>query len=191
MPGKHDGTTAEPGGTLRLAALGAAALFGLAAAAGGWLWWSSGVAANPLAGPEALAAQSVRALRGGDVAAAQEALTRELAWNPRSASAWCRQAYARYRLSGRFDASVQQALLTSYEAAPLDAEAFAWRLQFIFENWGAASPPLRDRAVAEARAFHGQWPTHGAVRNVLAQVRDPTGQLALRLAVRSAPPKGR
>ena len=77
------------------------------------------------------------------------------------------------------------------DGRPVDAEAFAWRLQFIFDHWQEASPSLRNHAMREARAFHTQWATRPVVENLFTQVRNPTGQFALRLAVRGAEPKSR
>jgi hypothetical protein len=176
---------------MRPVALALAGLFGLAAVGAGALWVAQGMAGSPAASPEILAAESVRALGRGDATAAERALRRELDWGERRASAWCRLAFARFSRSGRFDAAVNQALLKSYEVGPFDTEAFAWRLQFVFEHWGQASPALREHAMREARAFHAQWPTRPAVEALIPQVRNPTGQFALRLAVRDAEPKTR
>jgi hypothetical protein len=175
----------------RAAALALGGLFGIAAAGIGGLWIAQGSLASPLASPEVLAAESVRALRAGDAAAAERALRRELAWGDRRASAWCRLAYARYSRTGRVDGEVEQALLKSYAIAPYDVDAFAWRLQFIFDHWQQVSPALRRHAMSEARAFHTEWPTRPVVETVIGQVRNPTGQFALRLAVRGAEPKPR
>lgn len=176
---------------MRPVALAFSGVFGLAAVAIGALWISQGSLLSPLAGPDTLAAESVRALNEGDPAAAEAAIRRELAWGERRASAWCRLAYTEYRRSGRFDPKVHAALLKSYEVAPFDAESFVWRLRFIFDHWQEAPPALRQRAMAEARAFHTVWETRLAVEAVIGQVRDPTGQFALRLAIRGAEPKPR
>lgn len=181
--------TTRPGG-LRPLALGLSAVFGLTAAALGALWVAQG-SLGPFSSPETLAAESVRALRQGDAAAARQAIARELAWGDRRASAWCRLAFAEFVSSRRFDAKVTGALVKSYEVAPFDAEAVAWRLQFIFNHWGDAPPALRRAAMREARAFHAQWTTRPMIEALVPQVRDPTGQFALRLAIRGAEPKSR
>lgn len=190
MQAQRGGAATARTGGLRPLALGLSAVFGLAAAALGALWVAQG-SLGPLSSPETLAAESVRALRQGDTAAARQAIARELAWGDRRASAWCRLAFAEFASSRRFDAKVAGPLMKSYEVAPFDAEAVAWRLQFIFDHWAEAPPPLRRAAMREARAFHAQWVTRPTIEALVPQVRDPTGQFALRLAIRGAEPKSR
>lgn len=191
MQADRNGTTTAPRRAgMRPAALALGGLFGLAAVGIGALWVAQG-SLGPLAGPDTLAAESVRALGERDPAAAEQAIARELAWGERRASAWCRLAFAEFSRSGRFTPKVSRALLKSYEVAPFDAEAFVWRLQFIFDHWEEAPPALRREAMREARAFHAQWATRPAVEALVPQVRDPTGQFALRLALRGAEPKPR
>jgi hypothetical protein len=179
------------GRVMRPAALAVGGLFALAAVGAAVLWVGGRRAASPLAGPEALAAASVRALEAGHPRSAELTIARELAWGERRPSAWCRLAYARYLESGRVDERANAALLRSYEVAPLDADAFAWRVRFVFGNWSAASPQVRRHAMAEARAFHAQWPTRPVIEAAIGQVRDPVGRFALSLAVRGAEPKAR
>lgn len=175
----------------RAAGLGLAAVFGLCALGIGGLWIAQGSLSSPVTSPDVLAGESVRALRAGDAAAAERALRRELAWGERRPSAWCRLAYARFSRSGRVDAGVEQALLKSYEVAAFDVDAFAWRVRFIFDHWREVSPVLRRHAMREARAFNSEWPTRPAMQAVAAEVRDPTGRFALKLALRGAEPKAR
>lgn len=165
--------------------------FAAAAVGAAVLWVGSGSTSSPLAAPDTLAAESVRALDARDTAAAEAALERELAWGIHRPSAWCRLAYARFLKSGRFDGGVNAALRRSYEVGPLDADAYGWRVRFVFDNWSAADAVVRRRAMAEARAFHAQWPTRPAIEAAMQQVRDPVGRFALRLAVRGAEPKSR
>lgn len=178
-------------GGMRPVALVLAGLFGLAAVGAGVVWVGSGQSGGSLAGPEALAAESVRALEARDATAAERALTRELAWGEHRPSTWCRLAYARFMKAGRMDDKVNAAVRRSYQVAPLDADTFAWRVRFVFDNWGAAAPDVRRAAMAEARAFHAQWPTRPAIEASMQQVRDPLGRFALRFAVRGAEPKAR
>jgi hypothetical protein len=185
MHADHDGRVMKP------MALAVGAVFAVAALGAAVLWVGGGRATSPLAGPEALAAESIRALEVGRPKSAELAISRELAWGERRPSAWCRLAYARYLESGRVDDRVNAALLRSYEVAPLDADAFAWRVRFVFGNWGAVSPQVRRHAMAEARAFHAQWPTRPIIEAAMGQVGDPVGRLALSLAVRGAEPKAR
>lgn len=191
MAADSDGTTAAPRRpAMRTTALALSGVFGFAAIAIGGLWVAQG-SLGPLAAPDTLAAESVRALTAGDEEAAKKAIQRELAWGDRRASAWCRLAFAEFSRSGRFTPQVTQALMKSYEVAPYDAEAFVWRLQFIFDHWREVPAELRRKAMGEARAFHAQWATRPAVEALIPQVRDSTGQFALRLAVRGAEPKSR
>ena len=185
----RNGTTTGPRApAMRPAALALSALFGAAAVGIGALWVAQG-SMGPLSGPDTLAAESVRALGARDYAAAEQAITSELAWGERRGSAWCRLAFTEYARKGRFTPKVTRALLKSYEVAPYDAEAFAWRLQFIFDHWEEVPSALRREAMGEARAFHAQWATRPTVEALIPQVRDPTGQFALRLAIRGAEPK--
>lgn len=170
------------------AALALSAVFGLAAAGIAALWVAQGLVDGPLASPDTLAAESVRALTDADLSTAEAAIGRELAWGERRPSAWCRLAYVEFERSGAFGPKVSQALLKSYAVAPLDAETFAWRLRFVFDHWTEADPDLRRHAMAEARAFNSQWPTRPTVQALVGQVRDPAGQFALRLALRGAEP---
>ncbi len=178
-------------GVMKPVALATGGGFALAALAATVLWVGSGAAGSSLASPETLASESVRALYARDLGAAERALARELAWGDRRPSAWCRLAYARFMRSGRFDGAVNAALRRSYEVSPLDTDVYGWRTRFVFDNWSAADAVVRRHAMAEARAFHAQWPTRPTIEAAMQQVRDPVGRFALRLAVRGAEPKAR
>lgn len=175
--------------SMRPAALALSALFGLVALGAGGLWVAQGFPESALTSPDTLAAASAHALgeRGG-APAARQYINRELAWGDSRPSAWCRLALADFNQSGRFDAKVDRNLMKSYDAAPFDTELFTWRLQFVFDNWQSVSPALRTRAMREARAFHAKWETRLVVESVIPRVRNPTGQFALRLAIRGAEP---
>lgn len=175
---------------MRPVALALSGLFAAVALGMGGLWVAQ-QSLGPLSSPETLAAESVRALQAGEADVAKQAIARELEWGDRRASAWCRLAFAEFSRSRRFDDKVVAALTKSYEVASFDAEAFAWRIQFIFDHWTEVPEPLRRSAMREARGFHSDWSTRAAMEAVVPQVRDPTGQFALRLALRGAEPKSR
>lgn len=71
-------------------------------------------------------------------------------------------------------------VMRSYDLEPFGPELTRWRQTFLFDNWPALSPELRERSVSELSAV---FPRHGwALRDVPDAVEDPQGRMAAFMA---------
>lgn len=94
---------------------------------------------------------------------------------PTGASSWLRLAYIDREQNGHLSARAQAQVLRSYDLEPLGPELTRWRLTFLFENWDALSPSLRDKAINELAAV---FPRHGwALRDLPSTIQDPRGRM--------------
>ncbi|MGH7021045.1 MAG: hypothetical protein ACREEY_14250 [Brevundimonas sp.] len=108
-------------------------------------------------------------------------LTEQLiARRPTDAAAWLRLAYIDRLQHARLSAQAQDEVLRSYELEPLGPELTRWRQTFLFNNWPALSPELRERSLSELSAV---FPRHGwALRDIPDAVDDPQGRMAAFMA---------
>lgn len=121
-------------------------------------------------------------------AAAERARTlskAELSLSPARSSAWARLAYGRTLEAGRLTPTAAADLLRSYELAPHDADLVLWRTAFVYSNWSAAPPALREAAFEEVSAFAAMDLHREALLKAPALVNDPSGRLALVLALQN------
>lgn len=103
-----------------------------------------------------------------------------IARRPTDASARLRLAYIDRARHASLSMRAQADVLRSYELEPLGPELTRWRLTFLFENWGALSPSLRDKAMTELGAV---FPRHGwALRDLPSTIQNPRGRMVAFMA---------
>ncbi|MDP3175124.1 MAG: hypothetical protein Q8M88_11900 [Phenylobacterium sp.] len=141
--------------------------------------------------PTALARHSLELAKGASspakLAEAERLTRKELQFGPYRVDAWCRLAFIQRRRAGRLDNAAIQSMRRAYEVAPFSTEVFLWRTEFLFDNWSQAPDDLKQRALAETRAFYAMWRNRQAVELMAARVEDPAGRLAIELVLLSAP----
>lgn len=108
-------------------------------------------------------------------------LTEQLiARRPTDSAAWLRLAYIDKLQHAPLSAQAQAKVLRSYELEPFGPELTRWRQTFLFDNWPALSPALRERSLSELSAV---FPRHGwALRDIPDAVDDPQGRMAAFMA---------
>jgi hypothetical protein len=110
-----------------------------------------------------------------DLHQAEQLTERLIARRPADASAWLRLAYIDRAQHTPLSAHAQTQVLRSYELEPLGPELTRWRLAFLFENWDALTPTLRDKAINELAAV---FPRHGwALRDLPSTIQNPRGRM--------------
>lgn len=108
--------------------------------------------------------------------------------NVASPTSWLRLAYIdSLGPQGLTDAG-RDFLNRSYALAPYGPDDTPWRLRFIFDHWSEVGQPLRNLAIAELDV--GRRSHRAEIDNLAADVSDPSGQLAARLALSSRRWKG-
>jgi len=116
-----------------------------------------------------------------DLTRAEAETRKSLAQSVAAPTPWLRLAYVEHERAGGFNPAVALAVRRSYDAAPYGPDDTPWRLTFLFDNWQAAGPELRQMALDElrlAKAHNGY-----ALRGLPDSVSDPAGRLAAALAL--------
>lgn len=103
-----------------------------------------------------------------------------IARRPTDAGAWLRLAYIDRLQHAPLSSQAQTRVIRSYDLEPFGPELTRWRQTFLFDNWPALSPELRERSLSELSAV---FPRHGwALRDVPDAVEDPQGRMAAFMA---------
>jgi hypothetical protein len=98
----------------------------------------------------ALAFNAHGPVRDALLAQAERTTRQGLRRTPVSSEAWARLALIlSERAGGAATPAVQQALQTSYDAAPYQKAAAQWRIAFCADHWPQITPALRKAALAE------------------------------------------
>ncbi len=97
---------------------------------------------------------------------------------PANATAWLRLSYLDARSPAGLGSEGNLAFARSYAVAPFGPDDTMWRLDFAFDHWADLDRSNRILALDEL----GRLPVRQA-RQVEAGVSDPTGRLALALAL--------
>jgi hypothetical protein len=101
---------------------------------------------------------------------------------PADPTPWLTTAWIEVSAAATLTPLANAALLRSYQLAPYGPEVTLWRLAFIFDHWGSASPAVRALALQELRVVYPQkgWEIEALARTAA----DPTGRMIATLASR-------
>ena len=115
-----------------------------------------------------------------DIQQAADLTEQLIARRPTDAAAWLRLAYIDRLQHAPLSAQAQAKVMRSYELEPYGPELTRWRQSFLFDNWPALSPELRERALSE---LSGVFPRHGwALRDIPDAVSNPRGRMVAFMA---------
>jgi hypothetical protein len=124
-------------------------------------------------------AATAAARKPPDLRLAEQETSRTLSQRPADAVAWARLAWIADQRGDR--TAMLQALERSYVVAPFGPDITRWRLRFAYERWSRLTPELRGLALSELMLASRTRPR--MVEEVEGQVTDPSGRMALRLAL--------
>lgn len=117
-----------------------------------------------------------------DAVAQAERLSRQaLAQFPYDNSSWLRLAYADRLRHGGLTPQGVALLRRSYDLAPIDIYAGAWRISFVLENSQSIPRDIRQSARREFRALWRDYTRRGELLQMARTVRNPAGRLSAAL----------
>lgn len=145
---------------------------------------------TPLCGPSCLDPVVAAGLVASDVefpakwAPAESAARFQVSISPFDTGAWIRIAALNIRRGGgKLTPAAIEALLTSYERAPIDARVSAWRIPLVFSYWTAAPPALRKAAQNEVVVLYKAPENRPSLWRFLNGVHSYEGRFAYQLLI--------
>jgi hypothetical protein len=115
------------------------------------------------------------------VAEAERLSRQALAQFPYDNSSWLRLAYADRLRHGRLTPQGVALLRRSYDLAPIDIYAGAWRISFVLENSQSIPRDVRQSARREFGALWRDYRRRGELLQMAGALQNPAGRLSAAL----------